>query len=67
MTGRRCWPPRRGEHGFAQVLVNKGLDAQNRRGSVDTAKPDQDAAATAKLVQGVFKAELDNIGAITAR
>lgn len=33
----------------------------------ENAKPDQDDAATAKLVQGVFKAGLDNIGAITSR
>lgn len=33
----------------------------------ENAKPDQGDAATSKLVQGVFKAGLDNIGAITAR
>jgi hypothetical protein len=32
----------------------------------ENAKPDQDDAATLKLVQGVFKAGLDNIAAITA-
>ena len=33
----------------------------------ETAKPDQDDAATRKLVQGVFKAGLGNIAVITAR
>ena len=33
----------------------------------EQAKPDQDDAATMKLVQGVFKAGLDNIAVITAR
>jgi mxaD protein len=33
----------------------------------ENAKPDQDDAATTKLVQGVFKAGLDNIAVITAR
>ena len=33
----------------------------------EQAKPDQDDAATTKLVQGVFKAGLDNIAVITAR
>jgi mxaD protein len=33
----------------------------------ENAKPDQDDAATMKLVQGVFKAGLDNIAAITSR
>ena len=33
----------------------------------DNAKPDQDDAATMKLVQGVFKAGLDNVALITGR
>ena len=33
----------------------------------DAAKPDQDDAATEKLVQGVFKAGLDNLVVITSR
>jgi hypothetical protein len=33
----------------------------------EQAKPDQDDAATMKLVQGVFKAGLDNIAVITAK
>lgn len=33
----------------------------------EQAKPDQDDAATLKLVQGVFKGGLDNIAVITAR
>jgi mxaD protein len=33
----------------------------------ENAGPDQDDAATSKLVQGVFKAGLDNIALITAR
>jgi mxaD protein len=33
----------------------------------EQAKPDQDDAATSKLVQGVFKAGLDNLALITAR
>ncbi|WP_028998321.1 SRPBCC family protein [Azohydromonas australica] len=33
----------------------------------ENAKPDQDDAATEKLVQGVFKAGLDNLAVITSR
>lgn len=33
----------------------------------ETPKPDQDDAATEKLVQGVFKAGLDNLAVITSR
>jgi mxaD protein len=33
----------------------------------ETAKPDQDDAATTKLVQGVFKGGLDNIAVLTSK